>query len=162
MIQISALLSPLPILSPSGITCGDVEEETVLMTSQLWYCLLLYLPSLPPGFLSSSFLFPPLFFLSSSPCSLSLSLSLSLPPSSTGELKILTKGDNNYGDDREGHIYAPGQNWVTRGDIIGRARGWGCSLVSLTINQLHCNSDQLNHYPGNMFIQVSFIEVLPW
>ena len=86
MIQISALLSPLPILSPSGITCGDVEEETVLMTSQLWYCLLLYLPSLPPGFLSSSWF--PLFLLSlSSPLLplflplLSLSLSLSLSPS---------------------------------------------------------------------------------
>ena len=43
--------------------------------------------------------------------------------SSTGEVKILTKGDNNMGDDREGMIYAPGQNWVTRDEVIGRARG---------------------------------------
>ena len=27
------------------------------------------------------------------------------------------------GDDREGMIYAPGQNWVTREEVIGRARG---------------------------------------
>lgn len=38
-------------------------------------------------------------------------------------MKILTKGDNNMGDDREGMIYAPGQNWVTREEVIGRARG---------------------------------------
>ena len=43
--------------------------------------------------------------------------------SSTGEVKILTKGDNNMGDDREGMIYAQGQNWVTRDEVIGRARG---------------------------------------
>ena len=43
--------------------------------------------------------------------------------SSTGDLKILTKGDNNYGDDRIGQIYANGQNWVTKEEIIGRARG---------------------------------------
>ncbi len=43
--------------------------------------------------------------------------------SSTGELKILTKGDNNYGDDRIGQIFANGQNWVTKDEIIGRARG---------------------------------------
>ena len=38
-------------------------------------------------------------------------------------MKILTKGDNNMGDDREGMIYAPGQNWVTRDEVIGSARG---------------------------------------
>ena len=43
--------------------------------------------------------------------------------SSTGEVKILTKGDNNMGDDREGMIYAQRQNWVTRDEVIGRARG---------------------------------------
>ena len=49
--------------------------------------------------------------------------------SSTGEVKILTKGDNNMGDDREGMIYAPRQNWVTRDEVIGRARG----LVTCTV-----------------------------
>ena len=48
---------------------------------------------------------------------------VSLCTRSSGEVKILTKGDNNYGDDREGRIYADGQMWVTREDIIGRARG---------------------------------------
>ena len=43
--------------------------------------------------------------------------------SSSGDLKILTKGDNNYGDDRIGQIYASRQNWVSRDEIIGRARG---------------------------------------
>lgn len=126
------LCTPLSSSYPLTLwnNCGDVEEEVVLMTSQLWYCLLLYLPSLPPslsslppGFLSSFFLLFLSFAFLSSSSSLPPPCSLSLLPSSTGELKILTKGDNNYGDDREGHIYAPGQNWVTRGDIIGRARG---------------------------------------
>ena len=43
--------------------------------------------------------------------------------SEDGELKILTKGDNNAGDDRAGMIYAPNQKWVTKEEIIGRARG---------------------------------------
>ncbi|CAI8052852.1 Signal peptidase complex catalytic subunit SEC11C [Geodia barretti] len=43
--------------------------------------------------------------------------------SADGEVKILTKGDNNAGDDRAGMIYAPHQNWVTKSEIIGRARG---------------------------------------
>ena len=43
--------------------------------------------------------------------------------SASGELKILTKGDNNYGDDRIGQIYASGQSWVSKDEIIGRARG---------------------------------------
>jgi signal peptidase len=39
-------------------------------------------------------------------------------------VKILTKGDNNAGDDRAGMIYAPNQKWVTKSEIIGRARGY--------------------------------------
>ena len=47
------------------------------------------------------------------------------PPSSPeGEVKILTKGDNNAGDDRAGMIYAPSQMWVSKDEIIGRARGY--------------------------------------
>ena len=42
---------------------------------------------------------------------------------SDGDLKVLTKGDNNYGNDREGNIYAPGQSWIARDEVIGRARG---------------------------------------
>jgi len=34
----------------------------------------------------------------------------------------LTKGDNNSVDDRV--LYAPGQQWLEKSDIIGRARGF--------------------------------------
>jgi len=37
-------------------------------------------------------------------------------------LKILTKGDNNHVDDRG--LYAPGQLWLQKKDIVGRARGF--------------------------------------
>ncbi|CAM8980133.1 unnamed protein product [Rhodiola kirilowii] len=36
---------------------------------------------------------------------------------------ILTKGDNNSGDDRWGGIYADGQEWVEQKDILGRVFG---------------------------------------
>ena len=34
---------------------------------------------------------------------------------------MLTKGDNNRVDDRG--LYAPGQLWLQREDILGRAKG---------------------------------------
>lgn len=40
----------------------------------------------------------------------------------TGHLDILTKGDNNYGDDKV--LYAPGQEWLNRKHIMGRAVGY--------------------------------------
>ncbi|KAL2500774.1 Signal peptidase I [Forsythia ovata] len=39
----------------------------------------------------------------------------------TGEVDILTKGDNNFGDDRL--LYAHGQLWLQRHHIMGRAVG---------------------------------------
>lgn len=39
-----------------------------------------------------------------------------------GTVKFLTKGDNNNVDDRG--LYAPGQLWLTKKDIVGRARGF--------------------------------------
>jgi signal peptidase len=39
-----------------------------------------------------------------------------------GSVKILTKGDNNSVDDRG--LYAPGQLWLQKKDIVGRARGF--------------------------------------
>lgn len=36
-----------------------------------------------------------------------------------GKVEVLTKGDNNRVDDRG--LYAPGQLWLTREDIMGRA-----------------------------------------
>ena len=37
-----------------------------------------------------------------------------------GTVTFLTKGDNNSVDDRG--LYAPGQLWLTKKDIVGRAR----------------------------------------
>jgi signal peptidase len=39
---------------------------------------------------------------------------------SDGELEVLTKGDNNPGDDRG--LYADGQHYLARSDVVGRAR----------------------------------------
>lgn len=38
-----------------------------------------------------------------------------------GTAKFLTKGDNNSVDDRG--LYAPGQLWLAKKDVVGRARG---------------------------------------
>ena len=38
-----------------------------------------------------------------------------------GTAKFLTKGDNNQVNDRG--LYAPGQLWLTKSEIVGRARG---------------------------------------
>ncbi|XP_076814747.1 signal peptidase complex catalytic subunit SEC11C-like [Clavelina lepadiformis] len=39
-----------------------------------------------------------------------------------GKVKFLTKGDNNEVDDRG--LYKPGQLWVERDHVVGRARGF--------------------------------------
>ncbi|XP_069483166.1 signal peptidase complex catalytic subunit SEC11C isoform X2 [Ambystoma mexicanum] len=39
-----------------------------------------------------------------------------------GEIKFLTKGDNNEVDDRG--LYREGQNWLGKKDVVGRARGF--------------------------------------
>ncbi|XP_031131832.1 signal peptidase complex catalytic subunit SEC11C [Ipomoea triloba] len=40
------------------------------------------------------------------------------------DFDILTKGDNNSVDDRAGGLYSPGQHWLNRQHIIGRAVGF--------------------------------------
>lgn len=40
----------------------------------------------------------------------------------TGKVELLTKGDNNRVDDRGG-VYARGQMWLNRDDIVGKAVG---------------------------------------
>lgn len=40
---------------------------------------------------------------------------------SEGKIQLLTKGDNNRVDDRG--LYAPGQVWLPREDVLGRAKG---------------------------------------
>ncbi|XP_013789753.1 signal peptidase complex catalytic subunit SEC11A-like [Limulus polyphemus] len=47
---------------------------------------------------------------------------LKLHEKEDGSVKILTKGDNNSVDDRG--LYAPGQLWLNKKDIVGRARGF--------------------------------------
>ncbi|VDN29127.1 unnamed protein product [Gongylonema pulchrum] len=50
---------------------------------------------------------------------------------SNEETKFLTKGDNNQVDDRG--LYAPGQYWLTRKDVIGRAKGFVPYVGMVTI-----------------------------
>lgn len=38
-----------------------------------------------------------------------------------GDIKFLTKGDNNAVDDRG--LYKQGQHWLEKKDVVGRARG---------------------------------------
>lgn len=49
-----------------------------------------------------------------------------LPPSD-----LLTKGDNNYGDDRL--LYNPGQEWLHRRHVMGRAVGYLPHVGMVTI-----------------------------
>lgn len=53
-------------------------------------------------------------------------------------MKFLTKGDNNAVDDRG--LYAPGQLWLNKGDIVGRARGVLPFVGMITI--------YMNEYPN--------------
>jgi signal peptidase len=48
-----------------------------------------------------------------------------------GTTKFLTKGDNNQVDDRG--LYAPGQFWLQRTDVVGRARGFVPYVGMVTI-----------------------------
>jgi len=48
-----------------------------------------------------------------------------------GEQKILTKGDNNEGFDRP--LYAKNEMWITRKNVLGRARGLLPVVGHLTI-----------------------------
>lgn len=48
-----------------------------------------------------------------------------------GTVKFLTKGDNNNVDDRG--LYANGQAWLSRKDVVGRARGFVPYIGIVTI-----------------------------
>lgn len=50
-------------------------------------------------------------------------------------VKFLTKGDNNSVDDRG--LYAPGQLWLTKKDVVGRARGFlpYVGMVTILMNE---------------------------
>jgi len=62
---------------------------------------------------------------------------LKLHEKEDGSIKALTKGDNNNVDDRG--LYAPGQYWLARKDIVGRARGYLPYVGYVTI--------MMNDYP---------------
>jgi len=58
---------------------------------------------------------------------------------------VLTKGDNNYGDDKV--LYADGQSWLHREHIMGRAVGYLPHVGRVTII--------MNDYP---YVKARFLE----
>uniref|UniRef100_A0A4W3H593 Signal peptidase complex catalytic subunit SEC11 n=1 Tax=Callorhinchus milii TaxID=7868 RepID=A0A4W3H593_CALMI len=48
-----------------------------------------------------------------------------------GDIKFLTKGDNNAVDDRG--LYKQGQHWLEKKDVVGRARGFVPYIGIVTI-----------------------------
>ncbi|KAG8369599.1 hypothetical protein BUALT_Bualt14G0030400 [Buddleja alternifolia] len=64
----------------------------------------------------------------------------------TGEVDVLTKGDNNFGDDRL--LYAHGQLWLQRHHIMGRAVGPKQQLNSLDCGVSWDLENSLNHGGG--------------
>ncbi|EEZ97812.1 signal peptidase complex catalytic subunit SEC11A [Tribolium castaneum] len=60
---------------------------------------------------------------------------LKLHEKENGTVKFLTKGDNNSVDDRG--LYAPGQLWLTKKDVVGRARGFlpYVGMVTILMNE---------------------------
>ncbi|DAZ95257.1 TPA: hypothetical protein N0F65_002369 [Lagenidium giganteum] len=70
----------------------------------------------------------------------------------TGREYYLTKGDNNNFDDRTGGLYAHGQRWLERSDIVGVARGSVPYAGMLTI--------LLNDYPPLKFVLIGGVALL--
>mmetsp|Transcript_18872 Transcript_18872/g.24279 ORF Transcript_18872/g.24279 Transcript_18872/m.24279 type:complete len:186 (-) Transcript_18872:137-694(-) len=65
----------------------------------------------------------------------------------TGEVDLLTKGDNNRVDDRG--LYAPGQLWLQREDILGKAVG--------TLRYVGMVTIALNDYPVLKYVLVGLM-----
>lgn len=64
-----------------------------------------------------------------------------------GSYDLLTKGDNNRVDDRG--LYAPGQMWLSRDDILGQARG--------TLRYIGMVTIALNDYPVLKYVLVGMM-----
>jgi len=64
-----------------------------------------------------------------------------------GDFDLLTKGDNNRVDDVG--LYAPGQRWLSRSDIMGRAKGVLRYMGMITI--------VLNDYPALKFVVIGIM-----
>jgi len=63
---------------------------------------------------------------------------------------VLTKGDNNYGDDKV--LYAPGQDWLHREHIMGRAVGYLPHVGRVTII--------MNDYPAVKYLLIGVLGLL--
>lgn len=74
---------------------------------------------------------------------------LKLHEKENGTVKILTKGDNNNVDDRG--LYAPGQLWLEKKDIVGRAKGFVPYVGIVTI--------LMNDYPKFKYIVLSVLGI---
>jgi signal peptidase len=66
---------------------------------------------------------------------------------SDGKVELLTKGDNNRVDDRG--LYAPGQLWLEREDILGKAVG--------TLRYVGMVTIALNDYPVLKYVLVGMM-----
>jgi len=66
-----------------------------------------------------------------------------------GTLKFLTKGDNNQVDDRG--LYAPGQLWLEKKDVVGRAKGYVPYVGIVTI--------LMNDYPKFKYLTLAVLGV---
>jgi signal peptidase I len=64
-----------------------------------------------------------------------------------GKVELLTKGDNNRVDDRG--LYAPGQLWLEREDILGKATG--------TLRYVGMVTIALNDYPVLKYVLVGMM-----
>ena len=64
-----------------------------------------------------------------------------------GNIEVLTKGDNNKVDDLS--LYSPGQQWLKREDILGRARG--------TLRYLGMVTIILNDYPLVKYVLIGIM-----
>lgn len=71
---------------------------------------------------------------------------------SDGKIELLTKGDNNRVGDRG--LYAPGQLWLDREDILGRAAG--------TLRYLGMVTIILNDYPMLKCVPLCVCEEAKW
>ena len=67
-----------------------------------------------------------------------------------GEIDVLTKGDNNYEDDRV--LYNPGQQWIHNDNILGRAVGYLPYAGMATII--------MNDYPLVKYVLIGFLGLL--
>ncbi|GMH35125.1 hypothetical protein BSKO_02993 [Bryopsis sp. KO-2023] len=67
-----------------------------------------------------------------------------------GKIDILTKGDNNFGNDRV--LYAPGQQWLHKQHIMGRAIGFFPYVGMVTII--------MNDYPSVKYVLIGVLGLL--